>query len=73
MASFRGQTYLDMRKTGAFPFDTGDHQIPEDDYQNAIISALAVLGIREYGAWHDPCEYTPILSAVVKVARMLAI
>ncbi|KAG6148290.1 hypothetical protein E4U37_007506 [Claviceps purpurea] len=50
-----------------------DHQIPEDDYQNAIISALAVLGIREDGGWHDPCEYTPILSAVVKVARMLAI
>ncbi|KAG6042166.1 hypothetical protein E4U17_001581 [Claviceps sp. LM77 group G4] len=50
-----------------------DHQIPEDDYQNAIISALAVLGIRQDGGWHDPCEYTPILSAVVKVARMLAI
>ncbi|KAG5950075.1 hypothetical protein E4U58_001787, partial [Claviceps cyperi] len=50
-----------------------DHQIPEDDYQNALISALAVLGIREAGGRQDPGEYTLILSAVVKVARMLAI
>ena len=50
-----------------------DHQIPDGDYQNAIISALAVLGIREDGGWHDPSDYTPVLSAVVKVARMFAI
>ena len=50
-----------------------DHQIADDDYQNAIISALAVLGIREDGGWHDSSDYTPVLSAVVKVARMLAI
>lgn len=50
-----------------------DHQTPEGDYQNAIISALAVLGIRDDGGWHDPADYTPILSAVVKVARMFAV
>lgn len=49
-----------------------DHQIPKYDDKNAIISALAVLGIRDDGGWHDSTDYTPVLSAVVKVARLFA-
>jgi hypothetical protein len=50
-----------------------DHQVGDNEHRNAIISALAVLGIREDGGWCDPSDYTPVLSAVIKVARMFAI
>lgn len=36
-----------------------------------IISGLAVMGIREDGRWIDAVDYTPVYSAILKVARML--
>ncbi|KAK1957242.1 hypothetical protein LY78DRAFT_621047, partial [Colletotrichum sublineola] len=50
----------------------------EDPYkqgpqESVIISALAVLGIREDGGWHHATEYTTNYSAVIKVAKMLVV
>ncbi|KAJ3519961.1 hypothetical protein NM208_g13919 [Fusarium decemcellulare] len=48
------------------PFKNGSH------YENIIISALAVMGFdSEGGGWVPVVNYTPIYSAVVKVARYL--
>ncbi|KAH6985453.1 hypothetical protein EDB80DRAFT_898713 [Ilyonectria destructans] len=43
-----------------------DHQLKRGDYDNVVLSALAVLGIREDNGWIDAIDYTPIYSAVVK-------
>ncbi|KAI8682258.1 hypothetical protein NCS56_00348100 [Fusarium sp. Ph1] len=50
------------------PFKNGNH------YESIIISALAVMGIdRESGGWVSVTNYTPIYSAVIKVARYLVL
>ncbi|KAL2015345.1 hypothetical protein VTK56DRAFT_5777 [Thermocarpiscus australiensis] len=50
-----------------------DHDIGDNEYQNALYSGLAVLGIQaEYG-WRSALVYTPVLSAIVTVARMLVL
>lgn len=50
------------------PFGNGNH------YENIIISALAVMGLeREGGGWVPVMNYTPIYSAVIKVARYLVL
>ncbi|KAF6781767.1 hypothetical protein CSOJ01_16052, partial [Colletotrichum sojae] len=41
--------------------------------ESAIICALAVLGIREDGGWHQATEYTTNYSAVIKVAKMFVV
>ncbi|KAE9565694.1 hypothetical protein CGMCC3_g18121, partial [Colletotrichum fructicola] len=38
-----------------------------------MIGALAVLGIREDGGWHQATEYTTNYSAVIKVAKMFVV
>ncbi|TQV90208.1 DNA helicase [Cordyceps javanica] len=51
-----------------------DHDIKDDEYSSAIISAMAVMGIEaEEGGWCGPMNYTPKMSAIIKVARMLAV
>ncbi|KAK1621905.1 hypothetical protein BDP81DRAFT_302798, partial [Colletotrichum phormii] len=40
-------------------------------YENAIVSALAVIGIRADGGWMDITDYTTKYLAIIKVARML--
>lgn len=50
-----------------------DHQLKRGHYDNAIISGLAVMGLRDDGGWVDVLEYTPIYSAVIKVARMMVL
>ncbi|KAF5513901.1 Bloom syndrome protein-like protein [Colletotrichum fructicola] len=52
--------------------------IIEDPYkqsqkESAMIGALAVLGIREDGGWHQATEYTTNYSAVIKVAKMFVV
>ncbi|RFN42597.1 ATP-dependent dna helicase, partial [Fusarium flagelliforme] len=42
-------------------------------YRSAIISGLAVLGIRKDGGWMDVMDYTPMYSAVIKVARAMVV
>lgn len=50
-----------------------DHSLKQDHYDNVVISGLAVMGIREDGGWEDVINYTPVYSAVIKVARMLVV
>ncbi|KAK7413100.1 hypothetical protein QQX98_008048 [Neonectria punicea] len=50
------------------PFKNGNH------YESIMISALAVMGLeREGGGWVLVTNYTPIYSAVIKVARYLVL
>ncbi|RKL22022.1 hypothetical protein BFJ72_g14786 [Fusarium proliferatum] len=49
------------------PFKNGDH------YESVIISGLAVMGISDHGGWLTPMEYTPVYSAIIKVAKYLVL
>ncbi|KAH7191230.1 hypothetical protein DER44DRAFT_677843, partial [Fusarium oxysporum] len=49
------------------PFKSGNH------YDSIIISALAVMGLDECGRWVPVTNYTPVYSAVIKVARYLVL
>ncbi|KAM7210717.1 hypothetical protein V8F06_013895 [Rhypophila decipiens] len=61
----RKEAHVKARK----PFDSR----MEDDTWSAIVSGLAVMGIREDGGWENVDNYTPIYSAVIKMARMLVV
>lgn len=50
-----------------------DHQSRQSHYDSAIISGLAVMGLRDDTGWVEAINYTPIYSAVIKVARMLVV
>jgi hypothetical protein len=50
-----------------------DHPIGDNEYDSAIISGLAALGLREDNKWLDAEDYTPKYSAVVKLARLMVI
>ena len=50
-----------------------DHNLIDNEYRSAIISGLAVLGLREDKGWENPEDYTPKLSAVIKLARLMVI
>jgi hypothetical protein len=50
------------------PFKNGDH------YESIVIGALAIMRFdREGGGWVPAINYTPIYSAVIKVARYLVL
>ncbi|KAJ6436473.1 FunK1 protein kinase [Purpureocillium lavendulum] len=50
-----------------------DHQFKESHYDSTPISGLAVMGIRDDGGWVEAVNYTPVYSAVIKVARKLVV
>jgi superfamily II DNA helicase RecQ len=50
-----------------------DHALGDHQYDSVLISALAVMGVREDGGWHNALDYTPVLSAVIKVARIVVL
>ncbi|KAK3304929.1 uncharacterized protein B0T15DRAFT_495343 [Chaetomium strumarium] len=50
-----------------------DHPYKDTPYESALISRLAVLGIREDDGWAGPGDFTPKYSAVIKIARMLVV
>jgi hypothetical protein len=50
-----------------------DHRLTVGEYRSAIISGLAVLGIRQDGGWMDAIDYTTTYSAVIKVARAMVV
>ena len=43
------------------------------EYRSAIISGLAIMGIRKDGGWIDVMDYTPIYSAVIKVVYAIVV
>ena len=50
-----------------------NHPIGDNEYESAMISRLAVLGIREDNKWIDTEDYTPKYSAVIKLARLIVV
>lgn len=50
-----------------------DYNLVDNEYQSAIISRLAVLGVREDKGWDNPKDYTPKLLAVIKLSRLMVI
>ncbi|GJD05486.1 hypothetical protein ColKHC_14311 [Colletotrichum higginsianum] len=46
-----------------------DHQLKKGHYDNALVSALAVMGFRADGGWVDITDYTTKYSAIIKVAH----
>lgn len=47
--------------------------LQDDEYNNVVISGLAVLGMREDDGWLDAEDYTPKYSAVIKLARLMVV
>ena len=51
-----------------------DHELKAGEFENGIISALAVLGLNsEKEGWSTAMNYTPVLSAVVTITRGLVV
>ena len=50
-----------------------NHPLQDNEYQNVIISRLAVMGIRDDGGWLDAEDYTPKYSAIIKLARLMVV
>ena len=47
-------------------------QIEFDEYESAMVCALAVMGVSEFG-WRGPDSYPPILSSVIKCAKFMVV
>ncbi|TWU70350.1 hypothetical protein ED733_000020, partial [Metarhizium rileyi] len=50
-----------------------DHSLGDHQYDSVLIGALAVMGVRDDGGWQNALDYTPVLSAVIKVARIVVL
>jgi RecQ family ATP-dependent DNA helicase len=50
-----------------------DHRLNQSEYENAIVSFLAVLGIEGQDQWTEPGNYTPHLSGLIKIAQLFVI
>ncbi|KAJ9129553.1 DEAD-like helicases superfamily protein, partial [Pleurostoma richardsiae] len=50
-----------------------DHQLKESPYDSALLSGLAVLGLKDAQDWLSPGETTTYFSAIIKIARMLVV
>ena len=50
-----------------------DHNLVDNEYRSPVISGLAVMGIREDKGWDTPEDYTPKLSGIIKLARLIVV
>jgi hypothetical protein len=50
-----------------------NHPLQDNEYQNAMISGLAVMGIRDDDGWIDAEDYAPKYSAIIKLARLMVV
>jgi superfamily II DNA helicase RecQ len=50
-----------------------DHQLTQSEYDSVLVSALAVMGMREEEGWEGAENYTWRYSAVIKLARMMVV
>jgi len=50
-----------------------DHILGDNEYDSALISGMAVLGIDARCSWVSPLLYTPKQAAVVNISRMLVL
>jgi hypothetical protein len=53
--------------------DLLSHPLKDNEYRSAIISGLAVLGIRYDDGWLGAEDYTSKYSAVIKLARLMVV
>ncbi|KAH9205102.1 hypothetical protein DL95DRAFT_397972, partial [Leptodontidium sp. 2 PMI_412] len=44
-----------------------NHPLQDNEYKSAIISGLAILGMKDDGGWLNAEDYTPKYSAVIKL------
>ena len=56
-----------------FCIDLLDHPLQDNEYESAMISGLAVLGMRDNDGWLDAEDYTPKYSAAIKLARLMVV
>ncbi|KFZ17941.1 hypothetical protein V501_01471, partial [Pseudogymnoascus sp. VKM F-4519 (FW-2642)] len=56
-----------------FCIDLLDHPLQDREYESAMISGLAVLGLRDDEGWLDAEDYTPKYSAAIKLARLMVV
>ncbi len=45
-----------------------DYNIKDNKYSSAIISVIAVMGIKEEGGWYSLLNYTLKMLVIIKVA-----
>lgn len=45
-----------------------NYNIKDNKYSNAIINAIAIIGIKEEGKWYSLLNYTLKMLAIIKVA-----
>jgi hypothetical protein len=45
-----------------------NHLLQDNEYQNVIISRLAIMGIHDDNRWLDAKDYIPKYSAIIKLA-----
>ena len=50
-----------------------DHNLKDNKYRSVFVSALAVLGVDNIRGWKDLLIYTPIMSAIIIVIKMLVL
>ena len=51
-----------------------DHPLKDNDYENAVLSGLVVLGAdSEHGRWIPAINYTPILAAIITTIRAVVV
>jgi hypothetical protein len=53
-----------------------DQALPDDEYQSALLSGVAVLGLKpdcRGGGWAPPHEFSPILSALITTSKALVL
>ncbi|KFY83127.1 hypothetical protein V500_10159, partial [Pseudogymnoascus sp. VKM F-4518 (FW-2643)] len=56
-----------------FCIDLLDHPLQDREYESAMISGLAVLGLRDDEGWLDAEDYTPKYSAAIKLAQLMVV
>lgn len=57
----------------AFLISMLDHPLKGNKYRSVLVSATAVLGVDGDRGWKDALVYTPTISAIVTVAKMLVL
>ena len=50
-----------------------DHNLKDNEYRSAFVSASAILGVDNIRGWKDLLIYTPTMSAIITVAKILVL
>lgn len=50
-----------------------DYNLRDDEYKSALVSAVVVFGVNKDRSWKSPLVYTPTISAIITVVKMLVL